>query len=136
MKKIITTIIMMLVGIAASAQIVKNGDHFELQIGDYVFSGSCSHGYYNLCSDVEGYTEVEELAAFISRNLYALNKKYGVMIREVQIARSPIYDHGVKTAYSSLPHVYLGIATKEYDEWVNQQYREREERLNSLNTVL
>ena len=146
MKKIITTIIMMLVGIAASAQIVNNSyydkesyiwvNSYSLQIGDYVFEGSNFHGSYDLSYQTLDYDEAKAIAAFISRNLYALNKKFGVMIRSVDIGsvRRFLDRPPFETSYGY--SVHIGVYTKEYDEYVNQQYREREERLNSLNTVL
>ena len=127
---------MLLVGIAASAQIYKTEDGFELKVGEYLFHGTCSHGYFKFYSDIEGHTEVDELAAFISRNIYALNEKWGVTIMEVGTVRNPIYEHGVKTPYSRPPCVMLGIATKDYNEYIRKQHKESEERLKSLSNIL
>lgn len=139
MKKIVIALVFALMSISAFGQITfgegLSSHQCTFKLGDYVFTGTYFGGHAELSCRINDYDESESVADFISSNRYEIGEKYGVTITNVREASGRSFDERfLKYRYGN--YVVLEIETAERGEYLKRIQKEKEDRLNNLNSAL
>ena len=137
MKKIIIFIVMMFIGMVASAQIKDTGKNYEMHIGKYVLSADdgisyelakkMSKGHYGIFEyRADNAEEVYALGKFIDANKKRIESRFDIIIEDYCYGKIKEKDYRVTVlAYST-------AAWKRLQEIKAQKENEKMERINSL----